>query len=25
VLEMRCFQLLHDENITEITLRMKEA
>ncbi|PHS73678.1 MAG: hypothetical protein COB22_00260 [Cycloclasticus sp.] len=24
VLEMRCFKLLHDENIVEITLRMKE-
>lgn len=24
VLEMRCFKLLHDENIVEITLRMEE-
>lgn len=24
VLEMRCFKLLHDENIAEITLRMSE-
>ncbi|KXJ47232.1 MAG: M67 family metallopeptidase [Cycloclasticus sp.] len=24
VLEMRCFKLLHDENIVEITLRMSE-
>ena len=24
VLEMRCFELLHDENIVEITLRMQE-
>lgn len=25
VLEMRCFKLLHDENIAEITLRMTES
>jgi [CysO sulfur-carrier protein]-S-L-cysteine hydrolase len=24
VLEMRCFELLHDENIVEVNLRMQE-